>query len=253
VNIGNARVAGLQTDLKLSDYQYSLALTITYVPYIAIETPAGLVLKHVGANVLLPAMVTLWGLVTTLQGLISSYQGLLAVRFFLGLCEGGLLPGITLVMSRFYRRDQIQLRMSLLFTAASLAGAFSGLLASTILKMDGRAGHRGWQWVFILVRNSRIHLQTSCITVSGRRLINFPLQEGIFTVAFGLLSFFLLPRTPTSSRFLNEQEKEAIHAALEQDWTPDSEDEPFSWSQVIAAVTTPHVSSMQLCPSYYLD
>ena len=61
-------------------------------------------------------------------------------------------------------------------------------------------------------------------------------------MAFGLLSFFFLPRTPTSSRFLSEKEKEAIHAALEHDWTPDSEEEAFSWGQVIAAFKTPHVS-----------
>ena len=61
-------------------------------------------------------------------------------------------------------------------------------------------------------------------------------------MAFGLLSFLLLPRTPTSSQFLTEKEKEAIHVALAQDWTPDSEEEAFSWSHVIAAFKTPHVS-----------
>jgi MFS family permease len=156
VNIGNARVAGLQADLKMSNYQYSLALTMTYIPYIIVEIPASLVLKRVGANILLPTMVILWGLTTALQGFVTSYRGLIAARFFLGLFEGGLLPGITLVMSRFYKRDQIQLRMTLLFTAGSLAGAFSGLLASGILEMNGRAGHKGWQWIFILVCN-RLH------------------------------------------------------------------------------------------------
>jgi MFS family permease len=173
VNIGNARIGGLQTDLKMTDYQYSLALTITYIPYIIIEIPAGLMVKRIGANIFLPTMVILWGLITTLQGLVNSYQGLMVVRFFLGLCEGGLLPGITLVMSRFYKRDQIQLRMALLFTAASLAGAFSGLLASAILNMEGRAGHRGWQWIFILVSSFCIYPQVSCSIISGRRLINF--------------------------------------------------------------------------------
>lgn len=154
----------------MSDYQYSLALTVTYIPYIAVEIPASLVLKRIGANILLPAMVTLWGLTTALQGLVSSYQGLLAARFFLGLFEGGLVPGIALVMSRFYKRDQIQLRMSLLFTAASLAGAFSGLLASAIVGMGGRAGHKGWQWIFILVRNWFHSPPCSCVTPAGRGL-----------------------------------------------------------------------------------
>ena len=92
----------------MSDYQYSLALTRTYNPYIVIEILTSLVLKPVGANVLFPTIAILWGLTTTVQGFVDSYQGLLAVRFCLGLFEGGLLPGIMLVMSRFYSRDQIQ-------------------------------------------------------------------------------------------------------------------------------------------------
>ena len=45
VNLGNARVAGLQTDLKLTNHQYSVALTVTYVPYILSELPSNLLLK----------------------------------------------------------------------------------------------------------------------------------------------------------------------------------------------------------------
>jgi MFS family permease len=171
MNIGNARVAGLQADLKMSDHQYSLSLMIPFVSFLVVGLPASLILKHVGANILLPTMVTLWGLVTTLQGLVTSFQGLLAARFFLGLFEGGLVPGIILVISRLYKRDQIQLRMTLLLTATSLAGAFSGLLASVIVGMDGLAGRSGWQWIFILVRDSSI---SSCIITVGVGLIEVP-------------------------------------------------------------------------------
>lgn len=33
-NLGNARIAGLQKSLHLTDNQYSIALTVTYIPYI---------------------------------------------------------------------------------------------------------------------------------------------------------------------------------------------------------------------------
>ena len=33
-----------------------------------------------------------------------------------------------------------------------LSGAFSGLLAAAIEKMDGIGGKPGWVWIFILVR-----------------------------------------------------------------------------------------------------
>lgn len=44
-NIANARVAGMQTALNISDYQFTVALTLTLVPYIAMELPSNLILK----------------------------------------------------------------------------------------------------------------------------------------------------------------------------------------------------------------
>lgn len=44
-NLGAARIAGLQSDLKMTDKQYSIALTVTYVPYIVAELPSNLLLK----------------------------------------------------------------------------------------------------------------------------------------------------------------------------------------------------------------
>lgn len=40
-----------------------------------------------------------------------------------------------------------QTRIAIFFTASAIAGAFSGLLAFGIAKMDGTAGYEGWRWV----------------------------------------------------------------------------------------------------------
>ena len=45
-------------------------------------------------NLWLPLLVIAWGVVTTLTGLVQSFAGLVVVRMALGLCEGGLLPGM---------------------------------------------------------------------------------------------------------------------------------------------------------------
>ncbi|KAG8703948.1 hypothetical protein FRC08_002539 [Ceratobasidium sp. 394] len=214
-NIGNARVAGLQTDLKMTNKQYSTVLTITYVPYIACELPSNLVLKKIGPHRLLPGIVFLWGLVTALQGLVHNYSGLIATRFFLGLCEGGLLPGIVLYMSAFYRRDQLQLRLALLFSATSLAGAFSGLLAAAIVKLDGRHGRPGWAWIFIL--------------------------EGVFTCVFGLFALVVMPASPHQVRALTKPETEALAEMLRLDGNDTTNHEPFSWTSVLSAFKAPHV------------
>jgi len=216
-NIGNARVAGLQKDLKMSNKEYSIALTITYVPYIAAELPSNLLLKTVGPNLMLPTMLTLWGIVTALQGVVKSYQGLLACRFFLGLLEGGVFPGLVLYLSFFYPRQKLQWRISAFFSAASISGAFSGLLAFGIINMNGVGGKTGWAWIFIL--------------------------EGLFTFVFGLASFFLLPRSPAHARFFNQEEKDYVAARLRGDGSIGKNEaiDSFSWREVGMAFKLPQV------------
>ncbi|KAF9473919.1 MFS general substrate transporter [Pholiota conissans] len=216
-NIGNARVAGLQKDLKMTNYQYSIAITITYVPYIVAELPSNLLLKIVGPNLMLPTMLTIWGIITTLQGVVKSYNGLLACRFFLGLFEGGVFPGLVFYLSFFYPRQQLQWRISAFFSAASVSGAFSGLLAFGIVNMDGIGGRPGWAWVFIL--------------------------EGLFTFLFGLSSFVLLPRSPAHARFLTQTQKDYVVSKLKEDGSTEKSEKAdgFSWVEVGRAFALPQV------------
>jgi sugar phosphate permease len=216
-NLGNARIAGLQSDLKMTNKQYSIALTVTYVPYIVAELPSNLVLKAVGPNLMLPTMLTLWGVVTTLQGVVKSYSGLLACRFFLGLLEGGVFPGLVLYLSSWYPRRRLQWRISGFFSTASLSGAFSGLLAFGIIHMNGVGKRPGWAWIFIL--------------------------EGLFTVLFGISSFFLLPRSPAHASFLTAREKEYIITQLRETGATGQDEsvDKFSWREVGQAFKLPQV------------
>jgi MFS family permease len=122
-----------------------------------------------------------WGVVMTLMGIVQNYHGLLISRLFLGVAEAGLFPGVAYYLTMWYCRHEIQLRQSLFFSAASIAGAFSGLLAFGIAKMDGIGGLEGWRWIFIL--------------------------EGIVTVLVAVLAFFMLHDFPETASFLTEEER----------------------------------------------
>lgn len=84
-------------------------------------------------------------------------------------------------------------------SAATLAGAFSGLLAYGIGFMDGVAGYSGWRWIFIL----EVSFACSC---SARVYADTALQ-GIATVVAGVVAFFVLVDLPASAKFLTEDEK----------------------------------------------
>lgn len=46
----------------------------------------------------------------TFMGFCHNFSGLAAARFFLGLTEAGLFPGVNYYLSCWYRRDEIGLR-----------------------------------------------------------------------------------------------------------------------------------------------
>jgi len=88
---------------------------------------------------------------------ISKFDRLTCVdsaRFFLGIAEGGLFPGVTFYLSMWYPRRMQAQRVSIFFSAATIAGAFGGILACVILvylaqSTDGLAyidlGLRKWR------------------------------------------------------------------------------------------------------------
>jgi MFS family permease len=170
VNIGNARAFGLESDLHMGGVEYNTALTIFFVPYILCEIPSNILIKYLSPRVWLSICCIGFGAVTVFQGLVQNYGGLLTTRFFLGLFECVMFPACFYLLGSWYRRAEAQKRFSLFFSSTSLAGAFGGLLASGIGKMDYVRGYRGWRWIFIL--------------------------EGIFTVLLGIFFLFTFPSFP---------------------------------------------------------
>lgn len=109
--------------------QYLNGLTLYFVGYVLFEIPCNIILKRTTPRLWLPTLAVLWGIVSTLMGLVHNYEGFLASRFFLGVTESGLFPGVVFYFSMWYRRRERQFRISLFFSGAALAGAFGGILA----------------------------------------------------------------------------------------------------------------------------
>ena len=152
-----------------------------------------------------------WGVVVTLQGIVQSYTGLLIARIFLGVAEAGLFPGVIYYNTMWYTRYEVQVRQAYFFSAASIAGAFSGLLAYGISFMDGVAGLRGWRWIFII--------------------------EGMVTVVVAVVAFFSVWDFPETANFLSLEERSFVAWRLKFDTTStDAEErvpqnEKQSWAE----------------------
>ena len=89
------------------------------------------------------------GVVAMCSGAVQNAGGLLACRFFLGVIEAGLFPGIIYFISLFYPKKQQAIRVGLFWSFAALAGAFGGVLAYGISQIaSGKIGK--WRLIFIV-------------------------------------------------------------------------------------------------------
>jgi hypothetical protein len=67
-NIGNARLAGLETDLKMTGaHDYNNALTIFFISYGLAEPATNVMLKRLTPRVFFTGIILLWGLIMTLS------------------------------------------------------------------------------------------------------------------------------------------------------------------------------------------
>ena len=112
INIGNARIESLQSDLHMTGNDYNVALFVFFIPYILFELPSNIILKQVAPSTWLSSIMGIWGaspllmsrttckhlicnigVISICMGLTRSYAGLVTCRFLLGLFEAGFVPG----------------------------------------------------------------------------------------------------------------------------------------------------------------
>ncbi len=105
-NVGNARIEGLATDLHMTGDAYLTGLTLYFIGYVLFEVPCNLVLKVWTPQLWLPTLTLAWGVVSTLMGIVQSKSGFYVARFFLGVAESGLFPGIVRPSQRHSRTDK---------------------------------------------------------------------------------------------------------------------------------------------------
>ncbi|TNY19435.1 putative MFS transporter [Rhodotorula diobovata] len=180
-NIGNAKIAGLEKDLGMSGLDYNVLLCVFYISYTVFELPLQLVTKKFGPGKTLPIFTLLFGLFSLVMGFVKNYGQAIGVRFLLGIAEGAIFPGLAFYLSRFYRKDELGFRLSCYLVCTPAAGAFGGLLASGLLKIDSIGPYRSWRCIFIV--------------------------EGLITMAIGLIAWFLMPDRPEACKWLTDEER----------------------------------------------
>lgn len=201
-------------------------------------------LKRTTPRFWLPTLTLVWGIVATLLGVVQNYAGYLSSRFFLGVSEAGLFPGVVFYLSMWYKRNEQHFRIALFFSAASLAGAFGGVLAWVCLTSQPQerfwigSHHRALRTCEVSGATtagdgSSSWYVTSSLVLPEKTMLTPP-QEGLFTVVFSAIAYFWVYNWPGTAEFLSKEEREFIHRRLKND-SDAVRNEAFSWESVFKA------------------
>ncbi|KAH8812539.1 major facilitator superfamily domain-containing protein [Xylogone sp. PMI_703] len=200
-NLGNANIAGLKDDLNTGiGNRYSVLAMIFFVGYCLVDIPAAFVVRRIGPALWLGTIGTIWGIITICQGFVKTWGELALCRALLGFLEGGLVPAAMFLLSVWYTRFEIQVRIAGFYVIGNASSGLAGLLAYGIEQMAGDRGLNGWSWIFII--------------------------EGIVSTAVGISVFFIVADFPEKAcvknslglpGFLTPEEAAIVLVRIEHD------------------------------------
>ena len=149
VNIGFAADA-LQRDLGLSDAAYGVGAGLFFLGYCLFEIPSNLILERVGARRWMARIMVLWGLVSMGTMFVTDTTTFYVARVLLGIAEAGFFPGMVLYLTYWIPAAERARTGALFMMAAPIAMIVGAPASEALLKLDGLAGLRGWQWLFVI-------------------------------------------------------------------------------------------------------
>ncbi|PVH80864.1 pantothenate transporter-like protein [Cadophora sp. DSE1049] len=182
-NINNAYVSGMKEAIDMKGSQLTYMSNVFTVGYVLSELPAVILVTKVRPSILIPTLEVLWGIFTFCSAAVTTPQQLFGLRFLIGLCEGAFFPCIVYVIGSWYTKRERAKRVTIFYCTATLAGMFSGYLqAAAYNNLDGKLGHSGWQWLFIIC--------------------------GIISLPVGIMGYFFNPDFPETTRafYLTQEE-----------------------------------------------
>jgi ACS family tartrate transporter-like MFS transporter len=192
INVGFAALQ-MTKDLGLSSTAYGLGAGIFFVGYFLFEIPSNLILQRTGASKWIARIMITWGLIASAMMFVKGPVSFCTLRSLLGLAEAGFFPGMLLYLTYWFPPAHRARTVALFFTATAISGVVGGPVSGVLLSMDGVAGLRGWQWLFLL--------------------------EGLPSVICGVVVYFVLTDKPAHARWLSDDERVVLEQALAESST----------------------------------
>jgi ACS family tartrate transporter-like MFS transporter len=188
-NVAYAKLT-MSADLGFSEAVYGFGAGVFFVGYLLLEIPGALIVQRWGARRWFARILISWGLCAALVGVVKTPTQFYVTRFFLGLAEAGLVPGVMVYLNQWFPSVYRAGAMARFFMASPIALAIGGPIAGWILKFNW-LGKPGWRWVFIL--------------------------EAIPAILLGIVTLLVMTDRPERATWLEPEERKWVHNELEKE------------------------------------
>ena len=185
----------MNVDLGFSATVYGFGAGVFYLAYSLVEIPSNILLMRYGARRWLARIMIMWGLIAMAMIFVRTPMHFYTLRFLLGLSEAGFFPGVIYYLSTWFPARQRGKAIGMFYLSNPMAVAVVGAVSTTLLGLDGHAGLKGWQWLFLL--------------------------QGLPPAIIGLGVLALLPDSPRNAPWLSEGERSELEQAIAHDRGPE--------------------------------
>jgi sugar phosphate permease len=180
VNAGFAALT-MNKDVGLSQAMFGIGGGLFFLAYVLFEVPSNIAMERFGARVWIARIMVTWGLVGAAMAFVTGPWTFYLGRFLLGAAEAGFFPGVILYLTYWFPKAYRARIVATFMVAIPLSSFLGSPLSAALLQMDGIAGLRGWQWLFLM--------------------------EAIPAVLLGLAALALLPSRPADAAWLTPGER----------------------------------------------
>ncbi|WP_447784703.1 MFS transporter [Pseudomonas germanica] len=189
LNIGFVR-SHMETDLGIGAAAYGLGAGLFFVGYALFEVPSNMLLQRYGARVWLTRIMFTWGAAAMAMAFVKGETSFYVLRFILGAAEAGFFPGIIYYFTQWLPASERGKTMAVFLSGSAIASVISGPVSGALLHISGLGLH-GWQWMFLI--------------------------EGAASVVLCAFVWFWLQSHPRQAKWLSEEEREALVAAIAEE------------------------------------
>ncbi|KAJ4355059.1 hypothetical protein N0V95_003277 [Ascochyta clinopodiicola] len=105
-NIGNAKIQGMEKELKLVGQRFNICVWVFNLGYLVAGIPLQIVFKKYGPKSLCVMMFT-WGITVIGCGLVNRWEQLVVCRLLEGMAEAAYISGAAYLIGAYYTKAEI--------------------------------------------------------------------------------------------------------------------------------------------------